>query len=92
MFIVLCCDNGLERGRLGLAIAKKHCRHASDRNRLKRIVRESFRLHQREVAGLDIVVMNRPGAEAADNSRLFDSLAAHWQKCRRMQNSRQDER
>lgn len=89
-FIVLCRDNGLEQARIGLAIAKKHCRHANDRNRLKRIVRESFRLHQRELGGLDIVVMNRPGAEAAGNRRLFDSLAVHWQRCRRTEHSRQD--
>jgi ribonuclease P protein component len=82
-FTVLFRQNGERRARLGLAIAKKHCRLATDRNRLKRIVRESFRLRQRELAGLDIVVLNRPDAANAGNKQLFDSLAAHWQRCRR---------
>jgi len=81
-FTVLCSPNGDRRARLGLAIAKKHCRLAVRRNRLKRIVRESFRQHRQALAGLDIVVLNRPASAAAGNRELFDSLAAHWQRCR----------
>ena len=65
-------------GRLGLAIAKKNCRKAVARNRLKRIIRESFRRQQAALRGLDIVVINKPGAENRSNAELFDSLAAHW--------------
>lgn len=67
--------------RLGLAISKKHCRKATGRNRLKRIVRESFRLHQFELDGLDIVVMNQPGAALASNQDLAASLERHWKNC-----------
>ncbi|MDX1507243.1 MAG: ribonuclease P protein component, partial [Woeseiaceae bacterium] len=42
-FTVLSRDNELACARLGLAISKKHCKKATARNRLKRIVRESFR-------------------------------------------------
>ena len=69
--------------RLGLAIAKKHSRNATARNRIKRIVRESFRHNQAELDGLDIVVINQPAATAASSRQLFDSLAAHWQRCRK---------
>ena len=48
--------NGLEHGRLGLAISRKAARTAVVRNRVRRQVRESFRLHQRRLAGLDVVV------------------------------------
>ncbi len=68
--------------RLGLAISKKNCRDASGRNRIKRVVRESFRQHQSELAGLDIVVINQPAARSATNKKLFDSMAGHWRKCR----------
>ena len=68
--------------RLGLAISKKHCKLATGRNRLKRQVRESFRLIQGGLKGLDIVVMNRPAAATADNKTLADSLEKHWQTCR----------
>jgi ribonuclease P protein component len=67
--------------RLGLAISKKHCRKATARNRIKRIVRESFRHHQAELGNLDVVVINRSAAAGATSRQLFDSLAAHWRRC-----------
>ena len=82
LFTVLSRANGKKAGRLGLAISKKNCRLAVQRNRLKRVVRESFRLHQEALGGLDVVVMSRPAANHASNRTLFDSLAGHWQKCR----------
>lgn len=82
MFTVLYKQNGGEDARLGLAIRKKHCRGAVQRNRLKRIVRESFRLHRDELKGLDLVVLNQPPAARAHNKKLFDSLHQHWRTCR----------
>jgi len=68
--------------RLGLAIARKQARRAIDRNRLKRITRESFR-HQRAVlCGIDVVVLCRRDAVSADNTTLSRSLHAHWQRLR----------
>ncbi|HWM27200.1 MAG TPA: ribonuclease P protein component [Woeseiaceae bacterium] len=81
-FTVLSRENGKDYARLGLAISKKHCRRATGRNRLKRLVRESFRHHQSHLAGLDVVVLGQPGTSRANNKVLFDSLAAHWQKTR----------
>ena len=69
--------------RLGLAVSKKHCRRATARNRIKRIIRESFRQQQDMLTGLDIVVINRPAATEASNREMFDSLEQHWQRCRR---------
>ncbi len=80
-FTVLCRQNDLEIARLGLAISKKNCRKAAARNRIKRLVRESFRLHQQELAGLDIVVMNKRSTADATNAALFDSLSGHWKRC-----------
>ncbi len=82
MFTILCRANENHEARLGLAIAKKHCRLATGRNRLKRVVRESFRQHKAELAGLDIVVLNRPAAAQANNDLLFRCLERHWRRCR----------
>ena len=87
-FTVLCRENQKDIARLGLAISKKHCRQATGRNRLKRVVRESFRQHQAELAGLDVVVINQAPARAATNGQLFDSMAGHWRRCR---NTRSDD-
>ena len=81
MFTVLYRPNGTNEPRLGLAIGKKNCRLSTGRNRLKRIIRESFRHHRSDLPGLDIVVLNLPAAERATNRELSGSLKAHWQRC-----------
>ena len=45
----------LGNGRLGLAVTKK-CGNAVARNRIKRVLRAFFRLHQQEMPCMDIVV------------------------------------
>jgi ribonuclease P protein component len=71
-------DNGLAVTRLGLAIAKRAS--AVERNRIKRVVREVFRLRRSTLpAGLDLVVSARDFGKAVDFaavSRSFDALAA----------------
>jgi ribonuclease P protein component len=83
-FTVLCRENETGIARLGLAISKKNCRQATGRNRIKRIVRESFRQHQEELTGLDLVVINQSAAGQADNQQLFASMDEHWRRCRRI--------
>ncbi|MEO1203103.1 MAG: ribonuclease P protein component [Pseudomonadota bacterium] len=80
-FTVLCRRRPVGPARLGLAISKKHCKRATGRNRIKRVIRESFRRSQRSLSGLDIVVINQPAAADASNAILFESLAGHWQRC-----------
>ena len=82
MFTVLYRPNGTSQARLGLAISKKNCRLATGRNRIKRIVRESFRHQLGDMPGLDFVVLNQVAATRANNQALHDSLDAHWKKCR----------
>jgi ribonuclease P protein component len=60
--------------RLGLAIARKQVRRAVARNRLKRIVRESFRHRSEALHGIDLVVMARADAAKADKTTLRESL------------------
>ncbi|UNM96782.1 ribonuclease P protein component [Ignatzschineria rhizosphaerae] len=66
--------------RLGLAVSKKNFKKAVDRNLIKRIIRESFRLHQASLKGLDIVVMSRGTTSVADRAALHTSLERHWEK------------
>ena len=78
--IVLARPNGLTRSRLGLAVAKKHTPRAVDRNRIKRLIRESFMHHQPFNIGIDAVVMNRTVTAQKNNQQIFQSLDNHWLK------------
>lgn len=79
-FVMLCRHNGLGHPRLGLVVAKKHVRLANRRNRLKRLIRESFRLHSHHLPALDIVVLARKGADELDNQAVYRLLDKQWKK------------
>jgi ribonuclease P protein component len=80
LFLVLGISNQMESARLGLAVSKKNCRRAVDRNRIKRMIRESFRHHQSSLEGLDLVVVARPGVATSDNLRCQTALQHHWRR------------
>lgn len=51
----------LPYARLGIMINKSHAPKAVDRNRMRRIVRESFREKAETLSGMDIIIMVRRG-------------------------------
>jgi len=58
-FTLLARENNLSHPRLGLVIAKKNLKLACQRNGIKRLLRESFRLQQKELANFDLVILTR---------------------------------
>lgn len=83
-FLFLAKHSELPNSRLGLVVAKKKVRRAHERNRVKRLARESFRLHQHQLGLLDIVVMPKMGIEAIPNAELYQQLQFAWQKLQRL--------
>lgn len=77
--LILVRQNKNQVARLGLAVAKKNIRLAVRRNRFKRIVRESFRLHKVQLAGLDIVVLAKAAANNASSEQIRAVLEQQWQ-------------
>jgi ribonuclease P protein component len=70
-----------ERGaRLGLAVSRKVSKRAVERNRIKRVVRESFRAEREALPALDVLVIARNSAATAPNPELFADLERVWQK------------
>ena len=73
-FSLFARHNATGPARLGLVVGKRHARRAVDRNRLRRIVREHFRVAL--IARCDIIVLARPGAANVDAFDLH--AAARW--------------
>jgi len=79
-FVVLYRSGRESAARLGLAVTKKRLRRAVDRNRIKRLVRESFRHAREHLVNLDAVVLVRDGCASRSNAELRASLDRLWQK------------
>ncbi len=58
-----------EAGRLGLSVSKKLGK-AHERNRVRRILREVFRLHPELGVGLDLIVQPKSEAVKLENAQL----------------------
>jgi len=79
-FAVTASSNEQLGARLGMAVAVRTAGNSVERNRIRRIIRESFRLHQLELPAVDLVVSARPSARGAPGAQLQASLAALWKK------------
>ncbi len=62
------------RPRLGLAIAKRLMPRAVDRNRIRRLIRESFRAHQAHLPNRDYVVFARQDLRQCSSKDIRHSL------------------
>jgi ribonuclease P protein component len=78
LFSVHVRPNSLGHARMGMTVSRRVSTSAVVRNRIKRCVRENFRMAQTILAGLDLVVVARPPAAAATNTLLRESLERHW--------------
>ncbi len=78
--------NDLEHPRLGLVIGKKSVKLSVERNRIKRVIRDSFRLNQELLAGLDIVVVARKGLGDLENPELHQQFGKLWKRLARQRN------
>jgi ribonuclease P protein component len=74
------CYNNLNHPRLGVIVPKRNVKLANKRNRLKRIIRECFRLRQQQLATIDIIfLMNKEATNIVDQD-LWNYLEKSWDR------------
>ncbi|MBS8239991.1 ribonuclease P protein component [Marinobacter lipolyticus] len=78
-FLILATPNTLGHARIGLVFSKKNLKLAVQRNRVKRRVRETFRL-QPDLPALDIIVLGRQGLSQLDNHTLTATMTDLWSR------------
>lgn len=66
--------------RLGLAVSRRVSKLAVERNRIKRVARDSFRRHRAALGAFDILLIANPPAALADNACLRADLEQLWQR------------
>ena len=73
--------NERSHARLGLMIAKHRVPRAVDRNKIRRIIRESFREHAPLLKGLDIIVLLRQAlSRDVTKAQLRVDVEHLWQR------------
>ena len=82
-FLLLARLNQSALPRLGLIVAKKNIRRAVQRNRIKRLSRETFRLQQSLLTGVDVILLARSGMDELENNELIQLLNKQWSALQR---------
>jgi ribonuclease P protein component len=81
---------GNTEARLGLVVAKKLLKRAVDRNRVKRVVREQFRLRLAGLPAVDLVVRLATKPAPLDGKLLAEDFLALLNKLQRPRPKRED--
>lgn len=72
--------NQREDARLAVVVGKRNAKRAVDRHRIKRLFRESFRVHQHQLAGHDVLLLLRRLPPSAPTSVARQQLDFLWDK------------
>ncbi|HSH44049.1 MAG TPA: ribonuclease P protein component [Arenicellales bacterium] len=73
------CPNNQGQARLGLAVPKRVLKRATDRARVKRLIRESFRHHRSELPAVDVVVTLKTQPRDVHDPALHAQIARIWE-------------
>jgi len=77
-FSVFYVKNKTNSCRLGVSLPKKIIAKATTRNRIKRLIKNSFSMFFQETAGIDVVVRAKKEPQPDTNDKMLQSLGQHW--------------
>ena len=78
--LILSTPNATGNPRIGFVFSKKNIKLAVHRNHLKRLIRESFRLKQKNLPDIDMVILARKGISDLDNQTIRHELDKLWHR------------
>lgn len=77
-FDICFCFNNLDISRLGIIISKKNIKYSHDRNRVKRLLRESFRINKVRFQCIDFIIIIKDVFFYLNNNEVFKLLNILW--------------
>jgi len=79
-FIILSRENTENQPRLGIVVAKRRAKRSVDRNIIKRIIRESFRLNKVMLPANDFIVILKRPIKIIKRSNLRLQMETLWKQ------------
>jgi len=77
--LIFAIDNTRAHSRIGVIVGKKNVAKAVQRNRIKRLLRTSFRLNQDLLGSVDIVILARHNLGSLNNNSITEKTLLLWQ-------------
>lgn len=78
--VLLFKPNAKPHARLGVVVGKRTAKSAVLRNRIKRVIRESFRSNQDRLKRVDIIIIARKPCETLNKDILRKGIDKLWEK------------
>ena len=78
LFSVFFVKNKTNRCRLGVSLPKKTIAKAATRNKIKRIIKNSFNVFFQTTKGIDVVVRAKREPQTNTSDKILQSLDQHW--------------
>jgi ribonuclease P protein component len=79
-FTILSRENTEDQPRLGIVVAKRRAKRSVDRNIIKRIIRESFRLNKASLPASDFIVILKRPIKTIKRPRLRMQMDTLWKQ------------
>ncbi len=79
-FTILSRENTIGQPRLGIIVAKRRAKRSVDRNIIKRIIRESFRLNKARLPANDFIVILKRPVKTVKRTKLRLQIEILWKQ------------